>query len=106
MCRHRTRRRNGSGQPTGEQVYAQLRQGQVFIEQLHTKQEGETIQVPGGLIHHWVGVAFIDGAALAQTATVLQDYDNHKKIYKPDVRQSMLLAGKDPQARSRWCHKP
>ena len=73
------------------QAYRQLRQRQLYIEQLRTQQSGKSVQVPGGLIHHWVGVAFIPGATLSRTLAVLQDYDHHKDIYKPDVRQSRLL---------------
>lgn len=76
---------------TQQQAYMRLRQGQFYIEQLHTNEDNKPVQVPGGLIHHWVGVAFIPGAALSRTAAVLQDYDDHKRIYKPDVRDSKLL---------------
>ena len=47
--------------------------------------------VPGGLIHRWVGLLFIPDATVAQTLAVLWDYDNHKNIYKPYVRNSRLL---------------
>jgi hypothetical protein len=79
--------------PTGarQEAYMQLRQGRIYIEQLHTKEDGKSIQVPGGLVHHWVGLAFVPGATVAQTLEVLQDYDNQKTIYKPDVRNSKLL---------------
>ena len=74
-----------------QELYAQLRQGRIYIEQVHTKEDGKSIQVPGGLIHHWVGVMFIHDATVAQTLEVLQDYDNHRNTYKPDVRNSKLL---------------
>ena len=74
-----------------QQVYAQVRQGQIHIEELHTKEDGRSIRVPSGLIHDWTGVMFIRGATLAKTLAVLQDYENHKNIYKPDVRESKLL---------------
>ena len=74
-----------------QETYARLRQAQIHIEQLHTKEEGRSIQIPGGLVHHWVGVIFIPGASLSQVIAVLQDYDNHKNVYKPDVRRSNLL---------------
>ena len=80
--------------PARQRIYMQLRQGQVYIEQLHTKEDAKPIQTPGGLIHHWVGVAFIPGCTLSQTIAVLQDYDNHKEIYKPDVQRSKLLEHK------------
>ena len=50
------------------------------------------IPVPGGLIHHWLGAAFISGATLAQTKAVLDDYERQKTIYYPDVRKSQLIS--------------
>ncbi len=73
------------------EAYAQLRDGQILVEQLHAKVEGNPIKVPGGLIHDWIGVIFIPHVSLAQTLAVAQDYDNYKVIYKPDVSQSRLL---------------
>jgi hypothetical protein len=74
-----------------QETYAKLRQGEIYIEQIHTKEDDRPIQIPGGLVHHWVGVIFIPGVDLSQVLGVLQDYDNHKNIYKPDVRRSKLL---------------
>jgi len=36
-------------------------------------------------------VLFIPNASLLQTLAVVQDYDNHRNIYKPEVRNSKLL---------------
>ena len=77
--------------PPRQESYAKLRQGQLYIEQLHAKENGHSIPIPGGLVHHWVGVMFVPGATLSQVISVLQDYDNHKNVYKPDVRRSKLL---------------
>ena len=74
-----------------QETYARLRQSQIYIEQLHTKEDGRPIPIPAGLVHHWVGVIFIPGATLSQVLAVLQNYDNHKNVYKPDVRRSKLL---------------
>jgi hypothetical protein len=73
------------------EAYANLRMGQLYIQPLRTLKDGEPIEAPSGLIHHWVGVAFIPGATLSQLADVLQDYADQEKIYKPDVRKSKLL---------------
>jgi hypothetical protein len=74
-----------------QRLYSQLRQGQTAYEDLETREEGKRIKVPKGLIHHWVGVIFIPQTTLQQTLAVMQDYDNHENIYKPDVRRSKLL---------------
>ena len=49
------------------------------------------VPVPKGLIHDWVGAVFTPGATIARTLTLLQDYDHHKLVYKPEVMESKLL---------------
>ncbi len=73
------------------EAYAQLRKGQILLKQVNTKEEGRPIEVPHGLIHDWVGVLFIPNVSLSQTLALVQDYDNHQNIYKPEVRRSKLL---------------
>jgi hypothetical protein len=50
------------------------------------------ITVKDGLIHDWTGAVFIPGATLARTLATVKDYDNHKKIYGPEVEDSKLLS--------------
>jgi len=50
------------------------------------------IDVPDGLIHHWVGLTFVPGATLASAVALLQDYDHHAEIYRPAVARSRLVA--------------
>jgi hypothetical protein len=49
------------------------------------------VEVPGGLIHDWVGAVFIPGATVARTLALVQDYDNHKRVYQPEVIDSRLV---------------
>jgi len=48
--------------------------------------------VPSGLIHDWIGAAFIPATSLKKTLALIQDYDNHRNIYKPDVMASRLIS--------------
>jgi hypothetical protein len=73
-----------------QQTYDQLQQGQLYIQQLQTLQEGKPVKIPSGLIHHWVGVAFLRGVSIAQALAVLEDYNNEDKFFKPTVMQSRL----------------
>lgn len=50
------------------------------------------VKVPGGLIHDWVGSVLISATCLDDTLALIQDYDNHKSIYSPEVVDSKLLA--------------
>ena len=51
--------------------------------------------VPHGLIHHWVGAAFIPHVTLAGARQVLNDYDNYQQYYKPAVVESKVFASSD-----------
>jgi len=53
------------------------------------------VKVPNGLIHDWVGAALIPGATVADTLATIQDYDNHKSIYAPEVMASKLITHQD-----------
>lgn len=66
--------------------------GELFIEPVVTREQGKEIDVPGGLIHHWVGAVFIPGATVDQAVALLQDYDRHARIYSPTVERSKVLA--------------
>jgi hypothetical protein len=75
----------------GETLSERLKRGEVVIEKLETLERGASMAVPGGLIHHWVGIVFIPGATLKQTLALLQDYDGHSRIYAPRVVRSKLI---------------
>lgn len=72
-------------------AYDQLQQGQVYIEELRTREEGQSIPIPSGLIHHWAGVVFIPKARASDATAILRDYESQSNIYKPDVRQAKLI---------------
>jgi len=50
------------------------------------------LKVPQGLIHDWIAAVFIPGATIESVLALIQDYDNYKKTYKPDVLDSRLVA--------------
>ncbi len=66
-----------------------VRAGQVISEPLTGKGDSD---VPGGLVHDWMGAVFIPGVTLARTLRLVEDYDNHKRIYQPEVVDSKLLS--------------
>ncbi|SPE27721.1 conserved hypothetical protein [Acidobacteriia bacterium SbA2] len=82
----------------------QVRKGQIVAQLWVGK---EPVRVPEGLIHDWVGAAWIPGATVEQTLALVQDYDNHKNIYKPEVIDSKLLShqGNDFKIYLRLCKK-
>ena len=67
----------------------QVRAGQVLSQPWGAKAE---TSVEGGLIHDWVGAAFIPRATLDKALALVQDYNHHKDVYKPEVIDSRLLS--------------
>ncbi len=76
-------------------LYDLLHHGQLEMRQERTEEDGKPIEVPDGLIHHWIGIAFAPGVSLERALSLVQDYDNHWRTYKPDVRRSKLLEHTD-----------
>jgi hypothetical protein len=48
-------------------------------------------RVPSGLIHHWIGAAFISNINLHDVLSVVRDYDRYKEYYHPTVIDSKRL---------------
>jgi hypothetical protein len=48
-------------------------------------------RLPNGLIHDWIGAAYIPGTTMEAILALVQDYDHHQDIYKPEVLVSKLM---------------
>ena len=70
-------------------VRQRIRNGEIFIEEKRPRTDP-----PDGLIHHWEGAVFIPGATLRQVLAGVQNYDQHQKLYAPEVIASKTL-GRD-----------
>jgi hypothetical protein len=68
---------------------ARVRQGEVVIEPFGAEPE---VAIRDGVIHDWMGSVFMPGTTLKQTLALIQDYDNHKNLYKLEVIDSRLLS--------------
>lgn len=68
---------------------AQVRKGEIVTAPKTGKGD---LSVPDGLVHDWIGAAFIPGATLDRVLALVQDYDRHKYTHQPEVLDSKLLA--------------
>ena len=67
----------------------QVRQGKIVAQLWQGK---SPVKAPAGLIHDWIGAVFMPGATVARTLACIQDYNNHKNIYQPEVIDSKLIS--------------
>jgi hypothetical protein len=68
---------------------SRARKGEVIVSPFFKKPE---TPVPDGLIHDWIGSVFIPGATLDRTLAMVQDYNHHKYVFKPEVIDSRALS--------------
>jgi hypothetical protein len=66
---------------------AEAKQGTV-IQPLNRQ---NPLGVADGLVHDWVGTVFIPGVTLEQALAFMQNYDNHKRVFRPEVMDSKTL---------------
>lgn len=66
-----------------------LDQGQV-VAQLWSGER--PVKAPKGLIHDWIAAAFFPDVSARELVAVMQDYNNHKHTYRPEVIDSKLIS--------------
>ena len=68
-----------------------LRAGDVFTTKLETTADGRSIDIPKGLVHHWLGSVFIPGTTVDELVGWLQNYDEHHRYFH-EVESSRLVS--------------
>lgn len=67
------------------EIERRLRVGEIVTQKLET-----LFDVPGGMIHHWVGSVFVPAVEVDALVRWLQSYDDHHR-YFDEVERSRLL---------------
>lgn len=65
--------------------------GAVIVERLQTRDGANEIEVPDGLIHHWVGTVFVPGTTVTKAVALMQDYNRHSRYFAPAIAASKTL---------------
>ena len=75
-----------------DEEIARVRVGQIYIQPLITRAHGKKIEIPDGMVHHWIAVGFLPKAHLADAIRIAQDYEHHADYFGPDIQSSHLLS--------------
>jgi hypothetical protein len=74
---------------------ATLAKGDIYVRRMETKRDdGTSIDVKDGMIHHWAGGIFVPHMDLDFLLRWLQDYEHHDRYFK-DVEKSHLISRDD-----------
>ena len=68
-------------------VRQQLLKGTVIAQPV---QGNGIVPLKGGLVQDWRGAVFIPHASLPEVLSVVQDYDHHRDVYKPDIADAKI----------------
>jgi hypothetical protein len=68
---------------------ARVRAGEIVVSPVGPQNPK---RVPSGLIHDWVGAAFIPNVTINDVQQVVRDYARYKDLYKPTVIDSKVIA--------------
>lgn len=69
-------------------VQARLQAGETIVERLSSAADAE---LPGAMLHHWRGTAFVPGAHAAEFERLLRNYPAYPQVYAPQVLTARLL---------------
>ena len=67
---------------------SRVRAGEILVSPVG---ENNPKRVPSGLIHDWIGAAFIPNATLDDVFAVLRNYSRYKEFYRPTVIEAKSL---------------
>jgi len=68
---------------------ARVRAGEIVVSPVTPR---NSRRLPSGLIHDWIGAAFIEHATLKDVLEVVRDYARYKDLYQPMVIDSKAIA--------------
>jgi hypothetical protein len=85
--------------PEMRDAFDRLKRGEILIVRQETRLDGKEVEIPDGLVHHWLGIVFIPGVNLAQVLSVAKDYDHRAELYKPDVIAAHMIWHQDDDYR-------
>lgn len=69
-------------------ILKRLHSGHVVIEPMRTMDGDKPIEIPDGLVHHWLAIGFLPGASRDQALAIAQDYARYAERYGPDVQRA------------------
>jgi len=74
-----------------QKLLAGLSRGEIPVAHLETLDGRNDIDVPDGMLHHWVGTILLPGVKLPEAIAYLQQYDQYPTRFAPTVQRARVL---------------
>ena len=72
-------------------IMTRLRQGDIVTDALETKDRGQSIDVDGGLIHHWIGTVLMSNVSVDRAISFVQAYDDYPRVFDPMIQRARVI---------------
>jgi hypothetical protein len=72
-------------------AWAKLRRGEIIAEPVETRDNGQSISVPSGRVHHWVATALLTGVTVDRVLAVVRDYDRYPQVFAPLMTRARAI---------------
>jgi hypothetical protein len=72
-------------------LIGKLQLGEVVSARLQTRDGQAEIDVPDGLIHHWVGTVLLPGATIDRVMAFVKDYQQYPARFAPMIQRAQVL---------------
>ena len=69
-------------------VQDRLRRGETVVERLQTRDAGREVQIPDGLVHHWVATLLLPGTSIERASAFLRDYPRYPQAFAPLITRA------------------
>jgi hypothetical protein len=70
---------------------AGMARGEVVVERLETLDGRRGIDVPDGVVHHWIGTVLLPGVALDRAVAFVQDYARYPSLFAPLIQSARVV---------------
>ena len=77
---------------TNAETRGRLRRGETIIENLGA---GSESSIPGAMLHHWRGTAFVPGAHLGDFERLMKDFNAYPQHFSPEILAARLVSQHD-----------
>jgi len=65
--------------------------GQSVVVPVQTLDQGKPIEVPDGLVQHWLGAAYAEGMDVGNVSRMLLNFPPYKDFFKAQIMESKLI---------------
>lgn len=73
---------------SSEQADQRLRKGELIVEKIAPSSD---LSLPGAMLHHWRGIAFVSSAKAADFERLMRDLDAYPQRFSPEVLRTKVL---------------